>query len=148
MLIVHWLYFWYSCELNLRGSVNFRKCCSKRATGGTGLHGVSSLVMIGRILESVLTHLLLRMVTLISSGMWVSVLNVYEAKKGNKKMNDIYKTIPLLLFINSLTAFCPDKCICDDDTLETTCIETKLEVTICIHNLYLFSIYFRWCRWL
>ena len=56
-------------------------------------------------------------------------------------MNDIYKTIPLLLFINSLTAFCPDKCSCDDNTLETTCIETKLEVTICIHNLYIYFLF-------
>ena len=61
-----YLYFLSLLEVNLRGSVNFSKYCPTRAVGGTGLHGVSSLVMIGRLYESVLTHLLLSMVTLIS----------------------------------------------------------------------------------
>ena len=36
----------------------------------------------------------------------------------------------LFNFITISTAFCPDKCSCDDDNLETTCIETNLEVRV------------------
>ena len=62
-------------------------------------------------------------------------LNIYEEKKENRKMDDGYKVIILYLFITSASAFCPDNCICDDDNLETTCIETNLEVNISIDYL-------------
>merc|ERR1712013_359515 len=44
-------------------------------------------------------------------------------------MTNILILIFLLFnFITISTAFCPDKCSCDDDNLETTCVETNLEV--------------------
>ena len=55
------------------------------------------------------------------------------------KMNNVYQIIIFLPFMTGSSAFCPDKCSCDDDTLETTCIETKLEVTYFIHNFNILS---------
>ena len=61
-------------------------------------------------------------------------LNIYEEKKENRKMDYGYKVIILYIFITSASAFCPDNCICDDDNLETTCIETNLEVNVFIDD--------------
>ena len=69
-------------------------------------------------------------------------------RERNFKMTNILILIFLLLdFITISTAFCPDKCICDDDNLETTCVETNLEVRVFKFDYLIICNFSRWCQW-
>ena len=58
-------------------------------------------------------------------------------------MLKFYKIFILANSIYSSSAFCPDKCICDDDNLETSCIETNLEVKYTYSDILLIYHFFR-----
>ena len=56
-------------------------------------------------------------------------------------MVKLYKLFILANIIHSSSAFCPDQCICNNDSLETSCIETNLEVNkLHVYVLYSFNI--------
>ena len=42
--------------------------------------------------------------------------------------------VTLLALMSSVRAFCPPKCVCDNDQLQVTCYQTQLEVRYCFSD--------------
>ena len=59
-----------------------------------------------------------------------TIINKILKHKKTFKMMKHLNAVVLLNYISGSFSFCPYKCICDDESLETSCIETNLEVRI------------------
>ena len=51
-------------------------------------------------------------------------------------MGEIVRLIAILSSLPLSLSFCPAKCVCDNDRLEASCIDTSLEVRINKTSLY------------